>query len=29
MITIYDIANVKDIWAEDEEILDNFLKNVG
>ena len=29
MITIYDIANVKDFWAEDKEIVDRFLKNVG
>ena len=29
MITIYDIANVKDFWAEDKEIVDSFLKNVG
>lgn len=29
MITIYDIAYVKDFWAEDEEIIDNFLKNGG
>ena len=28
MITIYDIANVKD-RAEDAGVLDNFLKNVG
>lgn len=29
MITIYDIANVKDLRAEDAGVLDNFLKNVG
>ena len=29
MITIYDITNVKDFWAEDKEIVDSFLKNVG
>ena len=29
MITIYDIADVKDFWAEDKEIVDSFLKNVG
>ena len=29
MITIYDIANVKDLGAEDAGVLDNFLKNVG
>ena len=29
MITIYDIANVKDFRAEDAGVLDNFLKNVG
>ena len=29
MITIYDIANVKDLRTEDAGVLDNFLKNVG
>ena len=29
MITIYDIANVKDLGAEDAGVLGNFLKNVG
>ena len=29
MITIYDIANVKDLRAEGAGVLDNFLKNVG
>ena len=29
MITIYDIANVKDLRAEDAGVLDNFLRNVG
>ena len=29
MITIYDIANVKDLRAEDAGVLGNFLKNVG
>ena len=29
MITIYDIANVKDLRAEDAGVLSNFLKNVG
>ena len=29
MITIYDIANVKDHRAEDAGVLGNFLKNIG
>ena len=29
MITIYDIANVKDNRAEDAGVLGNFLKNIG
>ena len=29
MITLYDIANCDDLFAEDSEVVDKYLQNIG